>query len=138
MPDASCCCTTSATAPRTRWLNAASSTGWRLAFAASISLRSGGRGRLPACVDRMRSVLRFTAALLTPPGAGQLLRRVAAETADGVVHEARVHHAVEVHLGGLLTPAHVPALRLAQAIHVHHAVRVRPGRPQPLEQRDVV
>src|SRR5438067_9051121 len=61
-------------------------------------------------------------------------RAVAAEAGQGVVDEARVHHAVEVHLAGQLAAPQVPALRLAQALHVHPAVRVRPGGVQARDQ----
>src|SRR5947207_1484426 len=64
MPQATCRSTISRTARPSRASNAASSNPWPVSRASSIARRSGGRGRLPTCVVRMRSVLSFIAALL--------------------------------------------------------------------------
>src|SRR5215475_2246283 len=59
MPASSCCRTMSPTARRTRASNASGS-GMRPESSASrVVVRSTARGRLPVCVVRMRSVLRF-------------------------------------------------------------------------------
>src|SRR5688572_19557969 len=58
-PQASCFLITSATASRTRLVNATSSTGWPLIRAVCICFRSGGCGNAPAWVVRIRSVLYF-------------------------------------------------------------------------------
>src|SRR5256886_2413088 len=59
MPERACLSTHSATAVRTRSAKALGSGGFPASRARSMSLRSGGRGRLPVWVVRMRSVLRF-------------------------------------------------------------------------------
>src|SRR4051812_35623399 len=62
MPASRCCLTTSATAVSRRSSSACSSVGWPSMPAQIISTTSSGRGRLPACVVTIRSVLRGMAA----------------------------------------------------------------------------
>src|SRR5262249_14585965 len=62
MPSSICLRTTSLTAARSFAACAFSSTGFRCSFACTMSSRSGGRGRLPTWVVRIRSLLRFMAA----------------------------------------------------------------------------
>src|SRR6516162_11039137 len=64
MPQSACCFTVSATALLMRLANAAVSNGSPRSFAWIISNKSGGRGRLPTWVLRIRSVLCFISALL--------------------------------------------------------------------------
>jgi hypothetical protein len=64
MPEAIGCRTTAATALRTRVAKAAWSYDRPSSLAMSISSRSSGRGKLPACVVRIPSVRCFIAALL--------------------------------------------------------------------------
>jgi hypothetical protein len=59
-PIVTCLSTISFTALRTVASKVAGATGAPPAAAWSWSSRSSGRGRLPTCVVRMRSVLRFT------------------------------------------------------------------------------
>ena len=59
MPASSCLPTTSATAPRMRSARAARSTGIPSSLANIIRIKSSGLGRLPVCVVRKRSRLRF-------------------------------------------------------------------------------
>src|SRR4029453_7052588 len=59
MPASVCLRTTSATALRTRSASAGPSTGTPSSRANIMRIRSAGRGRLPVCVVRMRSTLRF-------------------------------------------------------------------------------
>src|SRR6267142_3045644 len=61
MPASICFSTTAATAERMRDLSAAASTGTPSSLANIARTRSSGRGRLPVCVDRKRSGLRFIA-----------------------------------------------------------------------------
>src|SRR5215212_5667974 len=61
----------------------------------------------------------------------------APEAGEGVVHEAHVHDALEVDLAALLAAPDVPALHVAQALHVDPAVRIGPGRLHALQQRAV-
>src|SRR5579884_3761751 len=70
MPDATWRRTRSATADATRSSNRGSARSSRWSRPSTIATRSSGRGRLPVCVVRMRSVLRFT--LLLPPRASLL------------------------------------------------------------------
>src|SRR2546425_2332770 len=58
IPASACLPTTSATADRMRAARAAGSTGTPSSLATIIRIRSSGRGRLPVCVVRKRSVLR--------------------------------------------------------------------------------
>src|SRR5437773_4975717 len=73
MPERACLSTHSATAVRTRSAKTLGSGGFPASRARSISLRSGGRGRLPVWVVRMRSVLRFNRSDL-PRGARLAIR----------------------------------------------------------------
>src|SRR5271166_3640230 len=59
MPASTCFSTTAATADRMRALSAVASTGTPSSLANIARTRSSGRGRLPVCVVRKRSVLRF-------------------------------------------------------------------------------
>src|SRR6185503_16721667 len=59
MPASACCFTISATAARTRAASPALSTGTPSSLAYIMRIRSGGRGRLPVCVVRKRSLLRI-------------------------------------------------------------------------------
>src|SRR5882724_6369127 len=68
MPASTCRPTTSATAASMRAARAAPSTGTPSSFANMLLVRSSGRGRLPVCVVRMRSVLRCTVPLLALVG----------------------------------------------------------------------
>src|SRR3989442_12753533 len=58
-PAAACLRTTSSTAERMRAPSSARSTGTPSSLAYIMRTRSSGRGRLPVCVVRKRSVLRF-------------------------------------------------------------------------------
>src|SRR5215472_16500040 len=58
MPASTCFSTTAATAERMCALSAAISTGTPSSLANIVRTRSAGRGRLPVCVVRKRSVLR--------------------------------------------------------------------------------
>src|SRR5438477_9903411 len=78
MPHSICRRTVSATASRTRFRNASSSTGSPVSRFWIMSARSCGRGRLPVCVVRIRSVLRFI--FLAPPS---LAERLVREGGDG-------------------------------------------------------
>src|SRR5919109_2778902 len=60
-PTSPCWRTTSAVMARTRLPNASRSCGSPRWIALTVSITSGGLGSLPACVVRMRSVLRFIA-----------------------------------------------------------------------------
>src|SRR5689334_16423402 len=75
MPAFACFCTTSATADRTRAASAGGSTGIPSSFAYMILMRSSGRGRLPVCVVRNRSVL-WTMRL--PCSLGRIVQALAA------------------------------------------------------------
>src|SRR6516162_1336627 len=61
MPASTCFSTTAATAERMRALSAAASTGTPSSLANIARMRCSGRGRLPVCVVRKRSLLRFIA-----------------------------------------------------------------------------
>src|SRR2546426_9613500 len=83
MPASICFWTISATALRTRPAYTSWSHGSPLHFAFIRSSRSWGRGRLPQCVVRMRSVLRF---IVESPRV-RLLHRTLAGVDVGVIGE---------------------------------------------------
>src|SRR5437870_12698456 len=96
MPAPTCLLTTSATADRMRASSADGSTGTPSSLANIIRIRSAGRGRLPVCVVRNRSVLRFIGRIVTDTHA----RRRARPTLDKA--EARPYKGLGFHVEGAL------------------------------------
>src|SRR4030095_2472865 len=74
IPASACLRTTSSTASATRCASAAASTGTPSSLAYIIRMRSSGRGRLPVCVVRKRSVLRLITHSSTPDTLGPIRR----------------------------------------------------------------
>src|SRR5882762_1971996 len=125
-PASTCLRTVSATAERTRPPRAAGSTGTPSSLANIIRIRSGGRGRLPVCVVRKRSVLRCIVTSRPPPRLAPASEHTPGSPfrcAGRSVSSAR-RAAPEVTRGSR-TPSAVPIKETEHALHVSRRRRPR-------------